>query len=52
VRRARLAQGLREARVLKFNTKSIRRVQVLLYRVHFRGHSVKWDEWLEESMLA
>jgi len=38
--------------VLKFNTKSIRRMQVILYRVHYRGLSLKWDEWLEEDKLA
>jgi len=27
-------------------------MQVILYRVHYRGLSLKWDEWLEEDKLA
>jgi hypothetical protein len=37
-----------EARILKFTTKSIKRQRVILYRLHFRAHSMKSDEWLEE----
>lgn len=43
-----LQGGLSEARVLKFNTKSVKRVQVILYRLRYRNKSTKWDEWLTE----